>query len=218
MSPSSPPPGFGSLALGDFAPRVKKQLRARMRALLKALPASAVAARSGRIIERLQTLDAFQAARGVALFWPMEQSGEVDLRALDGLLEQRGIARYYPFMDATPAGFTTGFRRITLSSELARGDRRFYEPPKGAPVAQAGDIDLVIVPALAVTPDGHRLGQGKGFYDVTLPDVAPPAHAVVVAYSFQLLAELPVEAHDRQCDSVVTDDQVFATETSTPSR
>lgn len=209
-SSSSLPPGFGGPPIRDFAPRVKKQLRSRMRALLRALPASAVAARSGRIIERLQALEVFQSARGVALFWPMDQSGEVDLRALDGLLEQRGVARYYPFMDATETGFTTGFRRIGLSSELARGERRFYEPPRAAPVARAGDIDLVIVPALAVTPDGHRLGQGKGFYDVTLPDVAPPACAVVVAYAFQLLGELPVEEHDRQCDWVVTDDQVFA--------
>jgi 5-formyltetrahydrofolate cyclo-ligase len=193
---------------------VKKQLRARMRAVLSALPESAVAARSARIIERLHAIDVFERARSVALFWPMEESGEVDLRTLDAVLEARGAARYYPFMEPTENGFTTGFRRIQRSSELARGERRFHEPPRSAPVARAGDIDVVLVPALAVTPDGHRLGRGKGFFDVTLPDVAPPACAIVVAYSFQLLAELPVESHDRRCDWVVTDEQVFAASSS----
>jgi 5-formyltetrahydrofolate cyclo-ligase len=194
----------------DFAPRVKKQLRSRMRALLGALPASAVGARSARINERLLELEALSSARGVALFWPMEDSGEVDLRALDEVLERRGVARYYPFMDPTPTGFSTGFRRIERASELARGERRFYEPPRTAPSATAGDIDVVIVPALAATPDGHRLGQGKGFYDVTLPDVCPPARSVIVAYSFQVLGELPIEGHDYRCDWVVTDDQTYS--------
>lgn len=195
--------------LEDFAPRVKKQLRARMKAIRSALPASAVAARSARVIERLQALPVLQRARSVALFWPMEESGEIDLRALDATLESRKVTRYYPFMDPTPLGFTTGFRRIERSSELELGQGRFHAPPRSAPVAKAGDIDVVIVPALAATPEGHRLGLGKGFYDVTLPDVRPPACAVVVVYSFQLLAELPIESHDQRCDVVVTDDQVF---------
>jgi 5-formyltetrahydrofolate cyclo-ligase len=202
----------------DFAPRAKKQLRARMRAILRALPASAVAARSTRIIERLLEVEALRSARGVALFWPMESSGEVDLRALDEVLESRGVARHYPFMDPTPTGFTTGFRRIERTSELARGERRFYEPPRTAPCAKAGDIDVVIVPALAATPDGHRLGQGKGFYDVTLPDVCPPGRSVIVAYSFQVLGELPTEGHDYRCDWVVTDAQVYAATSSSATR
>jgi 5-formyltetrahydrofolate cyclo-ligase len=44
---------------------------------------------------------------------------------------------------------------------------------------------------------------------VTLPDVSPPALSIVVAYSFQLLAELPLEAHDVACDAVVTDRELF---------
>jgi len=61
------------------------------------------------------------------------------------------------------------------------------------------------VPALAVASSGHRLGYGSGFYDATLPDFCPPALSIVVAYDFQLLAELPVSAHDIACDIVVTD-------------
>jgi len=35
----------------------------------------------------------------------------------------------------------------------------------GEDVAQPGDIDLLLVPGLAFDTHGHRLGQGKGYYD-----------------------------------------------------
>ncbi len=66
-----------------------------------------------------------------------------------------------------------------------------------------------MVPALAVTDTDHRLGYGRGFYDVTLPDFCPPALSVVVAFDFQLLAELPVLEHDVACEVVVTDARVI---------
>ena len=99
----------------------------------------------------------------------------------------------------------TGFRLTTPPSELVERGRGFHEPPPDAPEAQRGDIDLVVVPALAVAVTGHRIGYGAGYYDATLPDVRPPALAVIVAFDFQLLAELPSEADDVACDLVVTD-------------
>jgi 5-formyltetrahydrofolate cyclo-ligase len=38
-----------------------------------------------------------------------------------------------------------------------------------------------------------------------LPRFSPPATSIVVAFDFQLVVELPVEAHDVACDLVVTD-------------
>ena len=189
-------------ALGQ---RAKKQLRARLGATRRALPASAVAARSARIVAALERLAPLATARAVASFWPMEASAEVDLRPLDRLLEARGVARYFPFMDPKGEGFSTGFRRITRADELEERGRKFREPPRSVPVAARGEIDVVLVPALGVTPDGHRLGYGAGFYDATLPDVAPPALTIVVAFSFQVLGELFIEDHDVACDLVVTD-------------
>jgi 5-formyltetrahydrofolate cyclo-ligase len=193
-------------ALGQHA---KKQLRARLGATRSALPVAARAARSARIVEALSRLEILQSVRSVASFWPMEGRSEVDLRAFDAELERRGVLRYYPFMDRKEASFTTGFRRIQSTLDLQPRGRKFVEPPPDAPVALRGDIDAVIVPALAVTPEGHRLGYGSGFYDSTLPDVAPPALTVVVAFSFQLLGELFVEPHDVACDLVLTDSQIF---------
>ena len=105
--------------------------------------------------------------------------------------------------------FSTGFRRVESCAELQLRGRRFVEPPPDAPAAARGDVDVVLVPALAVTPDGHRLGFGVGFYDATLPDVAPPAVTIALAFSFQLLGELFIEPHDVACDLIVTDSEII---------
>ena len=191
--------------LAALGRQAKKQLRARLAATRRALPPAAVLARSTRIIEHLGRIEHVREARSVALFWPMEARAEVDLRQLDQTLGERGTARYYPFMVPKGESYSTGFRRIAQASDLELRGRKFVEPPPSTPAAVRGEVDVVLVPALAVTPEGHRLGFGSGFYDATLPDVAPPALTIVVAFSFQVLGELFIEAHDVACDLVVTD-------------
>jgi len=198
------PQDFSALGL-----RVRAQMRGRMRATRRALGPAAVAARSERIVSTLLSLPVVERARAVGLFWPRASHAEVDLRPLDRQLRERGVSIYYPFMDPKEHGFVTGFRRVLGVEELLPRGRGFAEPPPGASVAVRGDLDLLIVPALAATPDGHRLGYGSGFYDVTLPELRPPALAVVVLYSFQLLAELPMLEHDVACDVVVTDQDLY---------
>jgi len=197
------------LDLSALGQRVRDQVRARMRATRRAVGRAAVTARSQRIVDGLLSLGPLQNARAVGLFWPRTSHAEVDLRPLDRQLRERGVAVYYPFMDAKEHGFTTGFRRVLAMEELQQRGRGFAEPLPDSSVAARGDLDVLIVPALAATPEGHRLGYGSGFYDVTLPDLRPPALAVVVAYSFQLLAELPTLEHDVACDLVVTDREIY---------
>ncbi|MCE7892460.1 MAG: 5-formyltetrahydrofolate cyclo-ligase [Sorangiineae bacterium PRO1] len=188
--------------------QAKRQLRARMRGLRSALPASAIAARSGRIVERVAALGPVRDAKSVALFWPMANKNEVDLVPLDATLRAQGKRLYYPFMTPTETGYHTGFRLLSDVGLLEQRGRGFSEPPLDAAEATRGDIDAVVVPALAVSADGYRIGYGIGFYDVTLPDVCPPASTVVVAFSFQLLAEAPHDEGDFPCDWVVTDASV----------
>jgi 5-formyltetrahydrofolate cyclo-ligase len=189
--------------------RVRDQMRARMRATRRAVGPAAVAARSERIVATLLSLPVLERARAVGLFWPRTSHAEVDLRPLDRQLRERGVSLYYPFMDPKGQGFVTGFRRVLDVAELLPRGRGFAEPLPSASVAARGDLDLLIVPALAASPDGHRLGYGSGFYDVTLPELRPPALALVVLYSFQLLAELPTLEHDVACDVVVTDRDIY---------
>lgn len=189
--------------------RAKRQLRSRMKALRAAHPEPQRAERSRAVVERVLALPEYEAARSVGLFWPMLERQELDVRALDVAARAAQKAVYYPYLEPHGDGFVTGFRRVESTSELAERGRHFHEPPSTAPRAERGDLDVVIVPALAVASSGHRLGYGSGFYDATLPDVCPPAIAIAVAFEFQLLAELPASERDVACAVIVTDARVL---------
>ncbi|HEX3849335.1 MAG TPA: 5-formyltetrahydrofolate cyclo-ligase, partial [Polyangiaceae bacterium] len=187
----------------------KKQLRTRMRGLRAAYPEAVLAQASARVVLQVLALPRFQQARSVGLFWPIADRREVDVRPLaeSALAEHKRL--YFPFLLSKEGGFSTGYRQVASVSELAERGQRFFEPPPEAPAAARGEIDLLIVPALAAAADGHRLGYGSGFYDATLPDFCPPASAVVVIFHFQLLGELPVTDNDVASNVVVTDRRVL---------
>jgi len=76
------------------------------------------------------------------------------------------------------------------------------------PVGVAADVqavDVVVVPGLAFTIDGHRLGQGAGYYDRFLPELRPDCVTIGLCYREQIVTELPVEEHDHILQVVVTD-------------
>ena len=192
-----------SEVVAELKARARRQLRARMRSLRAAIPERARADRSARIVNRITELEEYPRASSIALFWPLEH--EVDLRALDERARAEKKRVYYPVMDPAGNVFRTGFALTESADELEERCRGFAEPRPEAPRAERGDIELILVPALAVSASGYRLGYGSGFYDSVLPDFVPPAVSVAVAYEFQLLAELPALEHDVACALVVTD-------------
>jgi 5-formyltetrahydrofolate cyclo-ligase len=203
-------PSFDASQVTKLAEAAKQELRRRMRALRAAHPAAALKIRSRAVVTRAAALEAFMEARSVALFFPMVERKEVDLRELDAEARRQGKRVYYPFLEARGDGLVSGLRLTESLDDLAERDQRFCEPPPDAPEAARGDVDLLFVPALAVAPSGHRLGYGAGFYDSLLPDLCPPGKAVAVAFDFQLLVELPTLPHDQACDLLVTDARSLA--------
>jgi 5-formyltetrahydrofolate cyclo-ligase len=72
------------------------------------------------------------------------------------------------------------------------------------PADTIADATVVLVPALAVDRDGVRLGRGAGFYDRSLPLVAPTARLVAVVRDDELLERLPAEPHDVRMTHALT--------------
>jgi 5-formyltetrahydrofolate cyclo-ligase len=192
--------------------RVKAELRKRMRGLRKALPASACAERSARIVERLTVLEPIAGAGSVALFWPIEERHEVDLRALDARLRARGVRLAYPAVDPETHAMT--FRFVVDPEAMRIEGLGFREPRAEAPTAGDGALDVIVVPALAADPRGHRIGYGAGYYDRALPRFAPPAVTVTVIFDFQLVAEAPVTDGDVPVGWIVSDARVLRAEST----
>lgn len=65
--------------------------------------------------------------------------------------------------------------------------------------------DVVIVPGLAFTASGDRLGQGGGWYDRFLAAVRPECVSIGVCFGEQIVDAVPLEPHDIVVDHVVTD-------------
>jgi 5-formyltetrahydrofolate cyclo-ligase len=187
--------------------RVKAELRKRLRGVRATMPLDACARRSAEIVRRLEAHDLVRAARSVALFWPIVERHEVDLRPLDASLRARGAKVAYPSIDPETRVMTF---RFASPSELEERGLGFAEPPPTSLEAARGDLDLLVVPAIAIDPVGHRIGYGAGFYDRTILRFAPPATAIGVAYDFQLIAEVPFTEHDVPLHHVVTDAREMA--------
>lgn len=68
--------------------------------------------------------------------------------------------------------------------------------------------DFIVVPLLAFTASGQRLGQGGGHYDRWL-EAHPGVTAIGLAWDCQIAEELPSEPHDRPLSAVVTPTRIY---------
>ncbi len=75
--------------------------------------------------------------------------------------------------------------------------------PFPIPHSQGSVPKVWIVPGLAFTRTGGRLGYGGGWYDRLLAGTDPSAILLGVAYPFQVVEELPSESHDIRLTDVV---------------
>jgi 5-formyltetrahydrofolate cyclo-ligase len=67
----------------------------------------------------------------------------------------------------------------------------------------------VVVPGVAFDARGRRLGKGLGCYDRFLHGLAGTAVTVGLAYSRQMVEEVPVDSWDMPVDAVVTETEVL---------
>ena len=78
--------------------------------------------------------------------------------------------------------------------------------PQG-PALSPEVVDFVIVPGLAFTQDGYRLGYGSGYYDrflTRLEKQRPGVPNAAVCFTEQLVDAMPVAAHDVRVQRVVS--------------
>lgn len=83
------------------------------------------------------------------------------------------------------------------------------EPSVDAPVVAPSEVEVAVVPGLAWTAEGHRMGQGGGFYDRLLPEVEGVTFGV--GFDVQLLDSLPLDPHDVPVERVFWADSVVQT-------
>ncbi len=69
-----------------------------------------------------------------------------------------------------------------------------------------GTVDFILLPGVAFTRDGARLGYGGGFYDKLLAHMPHRPTLVAGAFALQVVQEIPQEKTDRKVEWLVTED------------
>ncbi|MBI4022839.1 5-formyltetrahydrofolate cyclo-ligase [Candidatus Berkelbacteria bacterium] len=182
----------------------KSQLRINLRASRDRLRASEVNRRSAKIQHQLLKLPEIRNSRTLHVYVAVRQ--EVETRALIESLWSQGKTVLVPVLSG--ANELESFPLADWSEIEINGYGR-CSPIGGG--RYTGPIDAIIVPGLAYTERGDRLGSGYGHYDRFLT-AHSGAVSIAPAYQIQLLSEIPNEAHDQQMDVIVTEDRVIRTQ------
>ncbi len=173
-----------------------------MRARLKTL-GDARAGNSRAIVAALAAHPAFLAAQTVALFAPIPTEPDVEL-----LWENSARQFCYPRVTGPQIEFVVVRHPEDLAP--AAWNPLVREPAAEQPTIPFADLDLILVPGLAFTRLGRRLGRGGGYYDRLLAARAPRTVALGICFDLQLVPDLPCEAHDQPVDAVVTESGLVA--------
>ncbi len=110
---------------------------------------------------------------------------------------------------APVTGRSSSMRFVPLrrGSKLRRGPLGLLQPARARRRHSAQRIDLILLPLLGFDAQGHRLGNGGGYYDRALAAPRAGRRPLLVGYAYaaQEVATVPAEAWDVRLDAVVTE-------------
>jgi 5-formyltetrahydrofolate cyclo-ligase len=176
----------------------KRALRSEMFALRRTLTPELRETAGARVAELLAESAEFAAAERIVMVAalasevPTARIVEAALAAKKELLWPRAAAAGK--LEVVPGGLHDGFVR-DAAGVLA--------PPPEVRASRLAPGDLLLVPGVAFTRRGARLGRGGGYYDRLLADAAG-CISVGLAFDIQLVDEIPTDSHDREVSIVVT--------------
>ena len=78
-------------------------------------------------------------------------------------------------------------------------------------IVPSDSIDLVLVPGVAFTRQGGRLGMGSGYYDRFLSSEAKAAYRIALSFDCQIVEEMPLEVTDVLMDKIITETETIIT-------
>lgn len=164
--------------------------------------------RSEQIQRTAWNLLQIQSARSVMVY--VSYRSEVQTGSLISHLLEAGKTVVVPWCSAEELNL---FRLESLE-ELRPGAYGIPEPSHELKqdsdrIGRAEELDVVLVPGIAFDRAGHRLGQGRGYYDRLLDEVRDECVLIGLAFDIQIVEEVPVEAHDVALNLIVTESEII---------
>lgn len=181
----------------------KQRLRDEMAQLRRGLSSDFVCEAGEAAALAVSSSPEFEAARTIALYAALP--GEVPTRPIFDAALAAGKALLLPrCVEARALVFTS----VVRWDDLVPNEYGILEPPAVSASADADSIDLVVIPGVAFTRGGARLGRGQGYYDRSLPE-GSAAIFMGLCFDAQIVETLPQEAWDRRMDLVATESGIL---------
>eukprot|EP00931_Biecheleriopsis_adriatica_P057240 TRINITY_DN33953_c0_g1_i1.p1 TRINITY_DN33953_c0_g1~~TRINITY_DN33953_c0_g1_i1.p1 ORF type:complete len:234 (-),score=56.14 TRINITY_DN33953_c0_g1_i1:14-685(-) len=188
----------------------KSALRRDVRARLKTLEDSEINRQSEAVCERLARSPWFLASRSIGIFLSMPKA---ELRTAPILQRafHEGKRVFCPRVMGEGWMELFEVKSVEEVASLPLSKWKIPEPPEHFPRVEPTDLDLLLVPAVALDMARRRCGQGMGFYDRYIQRARQrpagverlPLRTIGIGLSEQLEEEVPCEAHDELLDGVV---------------
>ncbi|MBC7783039.1 MAG: 5-formyltetrahydrofolate cyclo-ligase [Burkholderiales bacterium] len=180
----------------------KAEIRRTLRELLANMTPASRHTKSVAACALISATPEFQAARTVMLY--LSTPLEVDTAPLALRAWQHGKTVVVPKVSWDAKRMVPVEIASLSSDQLRTTDKGIREPVAGNPVPLSF-IDLVVVPGLGFTEDGHRIGRGMGFYDIFLAQHEFLGVSCGLSFEEQIVPFIPMLDHDVTLGMLATD-------------
>ena len=182
--------------------KTKEELRSQMREILLNQSRGDRDSRSRKIAEKVFGFLPFEKANNIHFY--MSMPSEVDTGFLIDRALSIGKRVVLPRTDFENKELHW-YEIRNRSRDLKRGTLGIFEPDPTVARKFTEDVACVFVPGVVFDKKNNRVGRGLGFYDRYLARLSPNVIKMGLAFSFQVLPEVPTDKHDVRLDEVITD-------------
>ena len=183
----------------------KNEIRAAMKARRKALTPEERKAASEIICAKLAAdsdiglrVDPLDGGSPIAVYLASPQ--EIDLSPFIRKMLERGVKVVAPRRNGET--YELAVLKGLDDAHLRQGPMGILEPVE-AEIVSPKEVGVWLVPGLAFTRNGKRLGYGGGWYDRLLAEAPKDAWKIGIAHAFQIVDDLPSESHDILLSKVI---------------
>jgi len=185
----------------------KQALRKQLLDKRRLLSQQAILENSKKIADKLINFDKYQQSEKIMLY--IATKLEVQTQEIIESAQKDNKRIYIPLIiqkkhDLIPS-LVDDFEK-----ELALGNLGIVQPKEEFyRLISPSILDLVIVPGIAFTQQGHRLGRGGGYYDRFLNKLERHTYSVALAFEMQMIEKIPLEETDIPVDCIITEKRII---------
>ncbi|OSI14370.1 5-formyltetrahydrofolate cyclo-ligase [Neisseria dentiae] len=154
----------------------------------------------------------------IGIYWPI--GSELRLNGFIQTALTRGAKLYLPYIEPHSLRlWFTPYQADGRKAERRHSRGSLAIPQFSGSKIRAHRLNVLLVPLVGIDRQGYRLGQGGGYYDVTLAALKGrlKPHTVGAGFACQLCGSLPHEAHDIALDAFVSEAGIMRFSAQTPA-